>query len=128
MIDHDFMILTKFVSQFLDFYTILYRMYKFSSETNLEKHLEMEKGQRQLDRPSNPMRPARGDRTPLGRPNNSPAIRPKAESSVGAGSFAKESSFSFLFAKLLIVLFIWVMHFTSETLDIFEFFFSKVLG
>jgi hypothetical protein len=28
----------------LDFYTILYQMHKFSSETNLEKHLEIEKG------------------------------------------------------------------------------------
>jgi hypothetical protein len=43
LIDHDFRILTKFVSQFLDFYPILYRMYKFSLQTNLEKHLEIEK-------------------------------------------------------------------------------------
>jgi hypothetical protein len=47
---------------------------------------------------------------------------------VGAGSFAKEYSLFILFTKLQIALFIWVMHFMSETLDNFEFFFSKVPG
>jgi hypothetical protein len=54
LIDHDFRILTKFVSYFLDFYPILYQMYMFSLETNLEKHLEIEKASGGHSGPASP--------------------------------------------------------------------------
>jgi hypothetical protein len=53
------------------------------------------------------------------RPNTSPEIWPKVESSMGAGSFAKESPLSFLFTKVLVALFIWVMKFTLASLYIY---------
>jgi hypothetical protein len=40
------------VSPFLDQYTFRYWIYKFSSKTNLEKHLEIEMGWRQLFGPA----------------------------------------------------------------------------
>jgi hypothetical protein len=66
LIDHDFRILTKFVSHFLDFYTILYRMRKFSSETNLEKHLEIEKASGSHSGPTAEMAREQRGRAPAG--------------------------------------------------------------
>jgi hypothetical protein len=43
-IGHDLRSATKLVSQFLSTYKILSELYKFSSKTDLEKHLEIETG------------------------------------------------------------------------------------
>ena len=51
---HEFRNLTKLVSQFLNIYAILHRIYKFTLRAKLEKTLEIEKGRRQPIRSNSP--------------------------------------------------------------------------